>query len=46
MSWNVEKAIEYAKEAKAAVFATVAVENGNPQVRYVGGYGIDENIFI
>lgn len=45
MSWNVEKAIEYAKEAKAAVFATVAVENGNPQVRYVGGYGIDENSF-
>ena len=26
MAWNVEKAIEYAKEAKAAVFATVSEE--------------------
>lgn len=45
MAWNVEKAIEYAKEAKAAVFATVSEENGNPQVRYVGGYGIDGKSF-
>ena len=44
MAWNIEKAIEYAKEAKAAVFATVA-EDGSPQVRYVGGYGIDGNAF-
>ena len=44
MAWNTEKAIEYAKEAKAAVFATVA-EDGSPQVRYVGGYGIDGNVF-
>ena len=44
MAWNIEKAIEYAKEAKAAVFATVA-EDGSPQVRYVGGYGIEGNVF-
>lgn len=44
MAWNTEKAIEYAKEAKAAVFATVA-EDGSPQVRYVGGYGIEGNVF-
>lgn len=45
MAWNTEKAIEYAKEAKAAVFATVDVNDKTPQLRYVGGYGIDGNAF-
>ena len=45
MAWNKEKAIEYAKEAKAAVFATVNTEDNTPQLRYVGGYGMDGSTF-
>ena len=45
MAWTTENAIAYAKDAKAAVLATVSVQGGSPQLRYVGGYGIEGKSF-